>query len=318
MDILSLLEKSDFFRSLPPALRRAGTGATISNQQGDDEAGRFTINTGTTPAAAGAVIATFTWSKLTGANFVGVKAYTNQFAQRLLAVKIKDLLRRPAIAAAVPLRFSVQSGHLRSALIRRSVNARGEPIPWYSYPAIDFLAAMPLVQARVLEFGSGYSTLCWADRAESVLSIEADSAWYEDISGRLGPRANVEHILSFDASEPQPGYASLLPIEAADLRGRVRDGEFDVVVVDTIPRDVCAEIALSVVAADGFVILDNSEQNWSSRGLPGHPVIDLFEREGFARVDFYGYAPGVYRKQCTSLFFKQVPRLVRGIPAPRI
>jgi hypothetical protein len=41
----------------------------------------------------------------------------------------------------------------------------------------------------------------------------------------------------------------------------------------------------SIVAA-----LDNSEGFWGAEG--SYPIIDLFEQEGFMRVDFCGFAPG--------------------------
>ncbi len=237
---------------------------------------------------------------------------------RMEGVKPLEILRRVAIAAAVPVHFSLQSGHLRSALIRRSVDAKGRPIPWYTYSAIDFLAGVPLGEARVLEFGSGYSTLWWADHAESVLSLEANPRWYEDIKRRLGERSNVEYVLSVDPRESRPAYPSLVPGDPAELKSHPRGGEFDVVIVDAAPRDICSNLALSVLADDGMMILDNPEGGWSSRGLPGHPIIDLFNDAGFARIDFYGYAPGVFHKQCTSLFFKQLPRLLRRLPAPSL
>lgn len=61
----------------------AGTGATISGQSGDDEAGRFTINTGTAPAAAGAVVATFTWGRLTGASYVALEPLGGTWSEAL-------------------------------------------------------------------------------------------------------------------------------------------------------------------------------------------------------------------------------------------
>ena len=44
------------------------------------------------------------------------------------------------------------------------------------------------------------------------------------------------------------------------------------------------------VASQGGIVLDNSEGFWGTEG--SYPVIELFEREGFLRVDFYGFAPG--------------------------
>lgn len=56
------------------------------------------------------------------------------------------------------------------------------PIPWYSYPAIEFLSQFEYASKAVLEWGSGNSSLFWANRAKSVVSIEHDKEWFSKIS----------------------------------------------------------------------------------------------------------------------------------------
>ena len=56
----------------------------------------------------------------------------------------------------------------------RAVDKKGDPIPWYTYPAIDFLLLRDYRDKNILEFGSGQSTLWWAARAKFVLSLEED------------------------------------------------------------------------------------------------------------------------------------------------
>lgn len=93
-------------------------------------------------------------------------------------------------------------------------------------------------------------------------------------------------------------------------------GEFDVVIIDGEDRVGCAETAIGLVATDGLVVLDNSEYFWGlwSPG-PSYPIIDTYNEAGFGRIDFHGYTPGVFRQQCTSLFFA-TPTRFRGLPPP--
>jgi hypothetical protein len=92
-----------------------------------------------------------------------------------------------------------------------------------------------------------------------------------------------------------------------------RRSPFDVVVIDGQKRLTCARVALQILAADGLVLLDNSEGYWAPSDA--YPIIDLFESAGFSRVDFHGYTPTTWRKQCTSLFFASPARL-RGLSPP--
>jgi hypothetical protein len=213
--------------------------------------------------------------------------------------KLAEAGKRAAIALFVPLHFSVTSGHLRSALLRKSVDGAGRPIPWYTFPAVDFLATIPFADASVLEFGSGHSTLWWAERARELVSIEGDPSWFRYVERRLHGRRNVDHILCEDA-ERYPDVP----------RGR----RFDVVVVDGGDRYRCAQTALDVLADGGLVILDNSEVSW--RFPPRFPILELFDEAGLGRVDFYGYSAGVRRKHCTSFFLSGDVRFLRHLPPP--
>ena len=214
-------------------------------------------------------------------------------------LKIPEPARRLAVATLTPIKFARETGHFRSSLRAQAETADGAALPWYTFPAIDYLSTLDFSGCRVCEFGSGQSTLWWVDRAESVMAIESDAQWYQKVSGSLSGRANLEYHLVEDPAE----YVQK-PL------GR----EFDVVVVDGAERVRSAESALEIVAEDGLVIVDNSEAHWGPP--PGYPIIDACNEAGLARVDFHGFAAGVYRQQCTSLFFGRIDRLVR-LPPPQ-
>src|SRR5438874_12120928 len=58
-------------------------------------------------------------------------------------------------------------------------------IPWFSYAAIDFLDGFVEPHMTIFEYGSGGSTLFFAQRARSVYSVEDNSKWFELVSQRL-------------------------------------------------------------------------------------------------------------------------------------
>jgi hypothetical protein len=167
-----------------------------------------------------------------------------------------------------------------------SVN--GDPLPWYTYPAIDFLQQRDFRGKHVLEFGGGQSSLWWADRAASLLTIEEDPAWYSQLKDKLG--ANVT-IFNVPADIQTRSIDEVLAVIDAGHRQH-----FDVIVVDGHLRRELAIAAFDYLAPGGAILLDNAE------GYGFHAALkDLNCR----RIDFYGFAPGVPLRHCTSLVFVQ-------------
>lgn len=62
-----------------------------------------------------------------------------------------------------------QYGQWRSARERMAVDTLGTAIPWYTYPAIEYLKSFDFKECDVFEFGSGNSSLYWSSRARSVI-----------------------------------------------------------------------------------------------------------------------------------------------------
>ena len=174
--------------------------------------------------------------------------------------------------------------HVRTVRARSAVDRDGRPLPWYTYPAIEFLSQLDFRDKTVFEFGSGMSSLYWAGVARRVVSVEDDDGWFEIIRSRLPGNAHV--TLETDLAE----FARALD----------RTGErFDVIVVDgparARTRFRCATAAVRALAPGGLVILDNSD--W----LP--ESARLLREHGLLQVDMTGFAPICDHVQTTSLFF---------------
>lgn len=122
--------------------------------------------------------------------------------------------------------------------------------PWLSYDAVRVIDARLRPHSRVLEFGSGMSTLWFAERAAEVVSIESDPAWHARLVALLQRkgRTNVRYRLTRDLL----AYAALAPEEIGD--------GFDLVLVDGEVRNICAEAAIRVLRPGGAVYLDNADR----------------------------------------------------------
>jgi hypothetical protein len=209
--------------------------------------------------------------------------------------------RRLGTAIAWPALASYTSGHFRSALQARAVNAHGRPIPWYTYPATAALAGADYRERRVLEWGGGQSTLWWAARAEQVVTFEADLAWYSELRTRRPENVVLRYL---PGGQPSPDLLD-------------PDERFDIVVVDGCNRFACARWSIDRLSPNGALILDNAEGYWGPE--PGrYPILELLRDQGFQRVDFFGYAPGVTRPHCTSIFFRTACFLFSGQRPPDI
>jgi hypothetical protein len=75
--------------------------------------------------------------------------------------------------------------HVQSVKSQRAVDADGNPLPWYTYPAIEYLRQLDFSDKTVFEYGSGMSTVFWAGKAKHVVSVEDDEQWCDVVTLRF-------------------------------------------------------------------------------------------------------------------------------------
>ena len=116
-------------------------------------------------------------------------------------------------------------GQHRSLWREQCLDANGNYVPWFTYPAIEYLNQLDLSHMRVLEFGSGFSTLYWAKRTKHVTSVEDSKSWYERMKKEMP--ANANYI-------PAPTHDDIVRA-ATEV-----EGPFDLIVNDGLYRYDCA------------------------------------------------------------------------------
>jgi len=193
-----------------------------------------------------------------------------------------------------PIRFSSATGHWKSSIAASARTSDGKPLPWYTYPAIDFLAQRDFRDCDVLEFGGGQSTLWWSAQARSVLTVEEDAAWFGNLRPRVGSNVSLHHVPVPEATR------SILPIRELIDANPIR--KFDVIIVDGHLRRELAAMAFDYLAPGGAIILDNAE---------GYGFYDEISKRPCRRIDFFGFAPGVRLRHCTSIVFVEDCFLLR-------
>jgi len=177
-------------------------------------------------------------------------------------------------------------GLFRSMLKGTSVGSKDEPIPWFTYPAIEYLKQFDFSDKNVFEYGSGNSSIFWAQRAMRVTAVESNKQWYEHVSG-ISP-----HNLSLMLETDKDRYVSSI--------GRDKD-TFDVIVIDGQWRNACADVCVDYLVDHGMIIFDNSDRQYDG-------CTKLRER-GFFQIDFSGFSPINGYASTTSVFIRASNRL---------
>jgi len=176
-----------------------------------------------------------------------------------------------------------EKGWHRSFKEHKPVDAQGKPIPWISYPAIDFIASRVKPEMTVFEFGSGYSSLWWASRVNRVDAYENDIMWFQLVK-EMSPK-NMMVYLHQDESY----------FDAAAQMKRT----YDVIVVDGVERNKCVDNAITLSGSSGVIIWDDSEQITLFQNS-----FDRLYSAGFKRVFFVGIGPVLNNLKETSIFYR--------------
>lgn len=165
------------------------------------------------------------------------------------------------------------------------VGRANQPIPWVTYSFIDFISRRLNKKLSVFEFGSGNSTLFYANYAGSVVSVEHDKNWFDKISGDKPD--NSEMI-----------YCELVR-DGDYCRTPLRIGKkFDIVIVDGRDRVNCCKQAVNAINEGGVIVLDDSERDFYRDG------VDFLKAKGFKELALTGISPGLFYRKATSIFYK--------------
>jgi hypothetical protein len=176
-------------------------------------------------------------------------------------------------------------GWFRAFDDQQAVDENGNPIPWVTYSFIDFIRDRLNKNLVVFEYGSGSSTLFYANRVGRVVSVEHDESWYQKIVG--SKPANAEMIYTQLSTDGE--YAR----KAAMLTEK-----FDIIIVDGRDRVNCCKYSLAALSDKGVVVLDDSER-------PAYnDARILLKQAGFKELSFSGISPGLFYLKSTSVFYR--------------
>ncbi len=177
----------------------------------------------------------------------------------------------------------------RSIDEKSCTDKEGNPLPWYTYPAIEYLSQFDYRNKKIFEYGCGYSSQFWAHRAAGVVSIEDNCEWFERWSNEF-----KETNLAIRWRDEGEIYEQAI-FEDSEL--------YDVIVVDGKRRAECAAAAVKKLAPGGMIILDDSDRiNTSEEYVK---AVACLKEADLIQVDFYGFCPMNNYTKTTSLFLSR-------------
>jgi hypothetical protein len=183
--------------------------------------------------------------------------------------------------------YLLKSGWLRSMEENTAVDFDGNPIPWITYPALDFLAERVTANMVVFEYGSGNSTFWWSRRVQKLISCEHDKEWYASFHQEIPD--NTTYLLR-RAKGGSTEYAMEIS-KYTDM--------FDILVIDGRDRVNCVKNGLASLHLDGVIVWDNSDREEYQEGF------DILKEKGFKSLQFWGMGALATRRWCTSVFYRR-------------
>lgn len=181
--------------------------------------------------------------------------------------------------------YLLEVGWFKSFRVKEALNQDGNPIPWTTYPFIDFINDRLSKELTVFEFGAGSSTLFFSLYVKHVTAVEHNIHWFNKLEGKKP--LNVTLV-----------FTDLC--KKGEYAGTVNNSKikYNLIFVDGEERISCIKNAVSSLTDDGVIILDDSERLEYKEG------IDYLLNLGFKKIDFWGIAPSILFKKCTTVFYK--------------
>lgn len=166
--------------------------------------------------------------------------------------------------------------------------------PWLVKEAVEFLETILTKETKVLEIGSGSSTIWFAERVKSVISLDHDIFWYNLVTAELKAKGLTNVVtMWYDHKVSRKVVEALGP-----------DDQFDVILVDGGEPGCRISLVwevLPLLKPGGYFVFDNSNHRVYSDKLAG------LSKPQFSRMDFrgLGYGTNPAHPWTTTVWFKK-------------
>jgi len=175
-------------------------------------------------------------------------------------------------------------GWFKSLRIKKSIDKNFNPIPWWTYPTIAFLQDRLTPNLKVLEFGSGASTLWLCRFALEVISIEDNKEWGKYVQSRL----------------PENGTLIITDSYENFIDAYHSNSKFDIIIIDAGDRLNIGGKIVHLLSDDGVIIWDNTDgPDWTQ-------IKNLLSLHNFLEISFQGMIAQEIAISRTTIFYRKM------------
>lgn len=170
----------------------------------------------------------------------------------------------------------------------------GSPLPWMTYPFIEYISEKLNKDHEIFEFGLGASTFYFSPKVRKIVVLETNAMWVRIMKPRLEKAGirNVEIILMED------GFTNKNYENSASRYSKETGKKFDYIFIDSMKRSECLKKSPYALKQDGFLVLDDSERRSYKK------ILKTVSEKGFQKQDFPGIAPGQFYLKNTTILWK--------------
>lgn len=129
--------------------------------------------------------------------------------------------------------------------------------PWLTPKAIKYLDFWIKSDHIAVEFGSGRSTLWFAQRVGHLTSIEHDQEWYSKVRKMIDDQG-LENVNLILASEISPTSENIYESDYLKTAVDLPENQFDLALVDGKHRSQCSNILINKLRSGGLLVIDNA------------------------------------------------------------
>ena len=180
--------------------------------------------------------------------------------------------------------YLIDIGWFNAFKTQSSIDQNKKPLPWVTYSFIDFISPRLNKTMKIFEYGSGFSTLFYAEHSQNVTTVEHNMEWYQKMKSLVPKNAEI-----FYCEEGIDGLYSKAV--------KTKEEKYDLIIVDANDRINCTKQALTALSDRGVIILDDSEREEYAEAF------DFMALNNFKHLDFSGISPGCFIRKATTVFY---------------
>ncbi len=124
--------------------------------------------------------------------------------------------------------------------------------PWLTPDSIKLIKKLIKEDDKILEFGSGRSTIWFSKYSQLVYSIETNLIWYHKIKKVINNKS-IKNVKLFLLEEKKGNFDQ----KYSNFLKSMKQDFFDIILVDGKHRDITTRKSMKVLKSGGLLIIDN-------------------------------------------------------------